>query len=103
MKILILRSRRPADAHKPADPYTQQFRSAYAEKVIGNLIGEDGFCAACGPDCTACRRGYDRRFGASIAAVIELPASLPYLLEDPARYVRRDLPPHDILLAVHVH
>ena len=112
MKLLVLRSRRrrrtsasPAGTGRDdrKGQYTLRFTSAYAERVIGNLEGRDDFCTACGPDCIACRKAYGRRFGGRITAIIDLPAVLPYLLESPARYVPADVPPHDVLLAIHVH
>ena len=100
MKILILRSeRRPRSNHRK-DAYTQEFTSAFAEKVIGNLSGEPDFCSACGQDCIGCRKTYDRRFGREIAGVISLPAVLPYLLEDPESHVPRHIPQHDVILAI---
>jgi len=103
MKLLILRSRRrPADTD-PEPPYTQRFDTRYAERVIGNLRSDEDFCGACGPDCNACRRAYGRRLGPDIAGVLDLPAILPYLLEDPERLVPDEVPPHDVLLAVNVH
>lgn len=103
MKILLLRSHAAGGGERPGGPYTQEFSSAFAEKVAGNLRGEEGFCAACGPECTACRDGYDRRFADSIAGEIVLPRVLPYLLEAPARYLPAAVPDHDIVLAIHVH
>ena len=103
MRILILRSQRRKKGRGPRDAYTQEFGTSYAEKVIGNLIGKEGFCASCGPDCNACRRPYDRRFAQNIVGVIAFPAVLPYLLEDPGRYVPRAIPPHEILLAIDIH
>ena len=103
MKVLILRSRRrPGDAG-PQPPYTQRFDTRYAERVIGNLRGAEGFCSACGPDCNACRKPYKRQFGDDLAGVVDLPAALPYLLEDPARLLPTRVPPHDVLLAINVH
>ena len=103
MRILILRSKRDASPTAPKDEYIQTFTTAYAERVIGNLLGGASFCTACGAECAACRRPYGRRFGESVAGVIDLPAALPYLLEDPGRYVPSRVPPHDILLAINVH
>ena len=103
MKILILRSRPLAPGGEPKDPYTQEFRSRFADRVIGNLKGPKGFCASCGPDCIQCREGYNRRFGRDIAGVIELPAVLPHLLEKPAEHVPADIPPHDVALAINIH
>jgi len=103
MKVLILRSRRRTHSERPTDPYAQEFRSHFADKVIGNLSGERTFCSACGPDCRACREKYGREFRDHIAGVIAFPAILPYLLERPAEHVPRDIPPHDILLAINIH
>ena len=103
MKVLILRSRRrPADADAEP-PYTQRFDTRYAERVIGNLRGAEGFCGACGPECNACRKPYRRQFGEDLAGVLDLPAGMPYLLEDPERFVPDEIPPHDVLLAINVH
>ena len=103
MRILILRSERRTSGEKPKDVYSQEFTSSYAEKVIGNLAGEEGFCSACGPDCNACRTPYNRKFAKNIAGVIAFPPILPYLLEKPRDYVPRDIPAHDILLAINIH
>ena len=103
MTVLILRSRKPQKAAGPRDPYTQQFTSSFADKVLGNLKGEEGFCTACGPDCNACRKPYGRKLADRIAGVRELPGQLPYLLERPGRYVPRKVPPHEIILAVNIH
>ena len=103
MRILVLLSRRQGGRDAAGDPYAQTFRSTFADKVVGNLVGEPGFCSACAGDCTGCRRAYDRRFGDSIAGIVELPAVLPYLLERPDRYVPADVPAHDVLLAINVH
>ncbi|HUT58284.1 MAG TPA: DUF166 family protein [Phycisphaerae bacterium] len=103
MRVLILRSRGAGRGKRTADAYTQEFKSAFAAKVIGNLRGRRDFCASCGPDCTRCRAGYRRRFGRSIVGVISLPSVMPYLLEAPGRHVPREVPPHDALLAINVH
>jgi len=103
MKILILRSQRQAVGSVPTDAYTQTFGGAYAERVLENLRGADDFCKACGPDCIACRKPYDRRFDENVAGVIAFPAVMPYVLENPADYVPRSVPAHDVLLAINIH
>ena len=103
MKVLILRSRPLTGDREPKDPYTQEFRSRFADRVIGNLKGDRDFCSSCGPDCIQCREGYNRRFGRDIAGVIELPAVLPHLLEKPAEHLPADIPRHDVALAINIH
>ena len=103
MRILILRSRPPADRAGEKDPYTQEFRSRFADRVIGNIVGAEAFCIACGPDCIRCRRPAGLGFAGDIAGVIDLPAALPYLLERPARHLPADIPPHDVALAINIH
>ena len=103
MKVLVLHSQRRASGHKPPDAYAQTFGSSYAEKVLRNLKGESGSCTSCGPQCNACRAPYGRRFAGAIAGAIAFPAVLPYLLEKPEGYVPRDLPSHDVLLAINIH
>ncbi len=102
MKVLILRSKRLADS-KLRDDYAQVFDTAYADRVIDNLVDDEGFCDSCGPDCVNCRVDYQRKFAGEIAGVLDLPAVLPHLLETPGDLVPSDIPPHDILMAIGVH
>ena len=103
MRILILRSRPPAGHDEPTDPYVQEFRSRFADRVIANLRSDAGACSVCGLECTDCRRGYDRRFAANIVDVIALPAALPYLLENAAEHLPPDIPPHEVAVAINIH
>lgn len=103
MRIVVFRSR-PSEGDKQREGrYSQRSDTRYAGRVIGNLTGGDGFCTACGPDCIFCRRPYGRRFEEHVAGVIDFPAVLPFVLEHPAEYVPRDVPAHDILIAVCIH
>ena len=103
MNVLVLKSETPPAGQRPQSDYIQQFSGTYADKVIANLVGDKDFCRACGPDCVECREPYARRFGGRIAKVITFPAALPHLLETPGDLVPTDVPPHDVLLAIHVH
>jgi hypothetical protein len=102
MKVVVLRSHQRRGETSIANEYAQVFDGHYAERVIGNLRDADGFCTACGPACIDCRRAYQRRFGQDIAAVVDFPARLPALLENPRDQVP-ELPRHDILLAINIH
>lgn len=103
MKIVVLRSRRSTDREKTEGNYLEEFDTRYAERVIGNLRGNTGFCDACGDDCISCRNSYKRNYDQDIAAVIDFPAVLPYILENHSEYVPKDVPAHDILLVINIH
>jgi len=103
MKIAIFQSERSGAAGDAGRPYRQRCNTRYAERIIGNLRGEDDFCRSCGPDCRNCRRHYERRFGDRIACIVGFPAELPYVLETPEQYVPRDVPDHEVLLVVAIH
>lgn len=115
MKIVILRSQRSGDENYAEHDFLQTFDTRYAERVIGNLRGErrlrgarhqqdnDRFCTACGPDCTFCRNPYHRNYDKNIAGIIDFPAVLPYVLENPSDYVPEHIPGHDILLVINIH
>ncbi|MBM4143588.1 MAG: hypothetical protein FJ225_08375 [Lentisphaerae bacterium] len=102
MKALILcsggRARRRKDVR-----YIQKLDTRFARRVLVNLRGEPGACASCGPDCNLCRERYAGRFGRDIAGAVEFPAVLPYLLENPRALLPREVPPHDVILAVAIH
>ena len=102
MRVVVLRSRHAAN-EGPRGDYAQEFDTRYADRVIGNLVSDDAFCTACGPDCTHCRRRYQRGFGERLVAEFAFPAVLPYVLENPAAYVPRHLPRHDVLIAISIH
>ncbi|MBI5395647.1 MAG: hypothetical protein HZA91_10160 [Verrucomicrobia bacterium] len=103
MKLVVLRSERSGQELRPEDHYLQQFDTHYADRVIGNLRGEPGYCTACADACVSCREPYRRNFGRDIAGVIGFPDVLPYVLEHPEHYVPKTVPAHDVVLAIHVH
>ena len=102
MKLVVLRSRKSA-AEELENKYLQELDTKFAERVLGNLEGNTNFCKVCGPDCTFCRNPYQRRCGKDIAAVIDFPAVLPYVLEHPIGYLPDDVPPHDVLMVICIH
>ncbi len=103
MKLVIIRSRQADHAEGIKNEYSQEFDTLYANRVIENLQGKAGFCTACESDCTFCRKSYKRKFADDIAAVINLPAVMPYVLETPERHVPENIPPHDIMLIINIH
>lgn len=103
MKTVVLRSCGAGAADGLRPEYVLALNTAFACRVLGNLLDEAGFCTACQDQCTACRRRYRRPLHSSIAAVVDFPAELPYLLEAPASYVPAQMPSHDVLLALCIH
>ncbi|MHC4914737.1 MAG: DUF166 domain-containing protein [Planctomycetota bacterium] len=103
MKLTVIRSIPPAPGSAAGGDYSQELNTRFVERVLTSLRGEAGCCAACGPDCTDCRRGYERRFGDEIVAVLDLPAVLPHVLERPEKYLPPAPPAHDVVLAVAIH
>lgn len=108
MKIVILRSRKCASrsfgvASRKGGKYHQSFDTFYADRVIGNLSNRRDFCTACEADCIHCREKYDWRFSENIAAIIDFPSVLPFVLEKPETYVPANMPAHDVLLSIHIH
>lgn len=101
MKALVLRSSKAGAAK--AGGYLQKFDVLYAGRVLGNLRNPADFCRVCESECVECRRGYGRNLGPAIAGVLEFPNVLPYVLEKPEEYVPARVPPHDVMLAIHVH
>ena len=103
MRLVVLCSQKTGVEQAPDDPYLQEFNTHYAERVIGNLRGKPEFCAACAAECLHCRDPYRRDFSGDLAGVFAFPAVLPYVLESPDQYVPPEIPPHDALLAIHIH
>ena len=103
MKLVIMRSRRAEGDQGPQADYLQEFNTRFAERVIGNLLGGREFCTACESECGSCRAPYKRQYGDDIAAVIDLPAIMPYVLEEPEEHVPSDVPDHQVLLIIGIH
>jgi len=104
MNVVILRSEKRKTEKEVQERYLQEFDTRYAERVLGNLRGGEDFCTACGPDCIFCRsRPHVRNYHQDIAKVIDFPAVLPYVLEEPASFAPKNVPGHDVLLAICIH
>jgi len=101
MKIVVLRSKKLKK--QKWGEYHQSFDTLYADRVIGNLCNRRDFCAACEADCIHCREKYDWRFPENIAAILDFPSVLPFVLEKPGKHVPANMPAHDVLLAIHIH
>lgn len=103
MKILLLRSVECPGSAEEKTEYLQRFNTVYVERVLGNLRNDRNFCGACGDDCVFCRDRYRSVPAKGMIEILDFPAVLPYLLENPGEYIPREIPPHDILISVCVH
>jgi len=100
VKLLILRS---IDTGTQPDEYSVKMNTAYAERVIGHLTDTGSYCSACGDECINCRSRYSLDFTDSIAGIIDMPAVLPAMLDEPEDFFPAEIPKHDIILALSVH
>ena len=106
MKILVIKSVRTAGNGRPdlqMGPYTVTSDTAYAGRFLSHFTGREGYCHACGDGCRSCREGYDLDYSGSIAGILEVPATLPAMVDDPHEFLPRAVPDHDILIAVGVN
>ena len=100
MNILILRS--TPNTLKRQD-YSVSMDVHYADRVIGHLSDTGNYCKACQKKCITCRKEYDLDFSGFISGVIEVPAVLPVMLNEPKEYLPADIPAHELVVAISVH
>jgi hypothetical protein len=100
MRLLILRS---VKKNTVKDSFSIKMDTRYSERIIGHLKGKSGFCTACGNTCKDCRNTYDLDFSNHIVDIIDFPAVLPAILEDPEEFIPTSVKPHDIILALSVN
>jgi hypothetical protein len=106
MNILVLRSSRLGAHARSAfikDPYSLAYNTTYAMRFLGHLRAEEGYCRACADNCRNCRVGYGLDFSSSVTGVIDFPSTMPAIIDDPYEFVPRDVPTHDVLVALSVN
>lgn len=101
MKILVVRSSKIGRKYK--DSYLDTFNTSYADKVLTSLTGSPIPCSVCGNNCIGCRVSYPCNFKDSLVGIISFPSVMPHLIEEPAFMIPSQIPPHDILIAIHIH
>jgi len=77
------------------------------KKFVGNLINSEDFCKACenleiNVKCDKCRE-HLKNFSSSIYFYDKVGENAPDFIEDPEKYLPKDLPPVDFLLIVGIH
>ena len=100
MKILILRS---VTTNSSKDDYSICMDTNSAERVIGHLSNEKGFCSACGNECMDCRKSYNLTFSNNIVGIIDFPSVVPAIIEHPEKFLPDHIPGHDVLLVISVN
>jgi len=76
----------------------------FGERVIRNLINDPSFCKSCGLLCDYCKYGV-YSYVQNIHAAIELPdpVKLPRLIEEPEKYIPKNIPAVDLCIATGIH
>ncbi|MEX2723612.1 MAG: DUF166 domain-containing protein [Candidatus Freyarchaeota archaeon] len=74
----------------------------FGERVVGNLVNFSNFCTSCGEACGHCRIEYGS-FASDIVGVDRIPANLPSFIEEPEKYLPRNPPKCDIIIAIGLH
>jgi hypothetical protein len=80
------------------------YSGEFAERVIRNLINDPSYCKPCGLYCDSCK--YDvYTCVRNVRAAIELPgpAELPSFIDEPGKYVPKNIPKSDLCLASGLH
>jgi len=78
------------------------YQDDFAERVIGNLCNASNFCRACNLTCEYCRLAYGS-FAEDISYVYRIPSNLPVFIEEPEKYLPKNIPKCDIIIAVGLH
>ncbi len=92
------------NSHKKPLTLAFVYSGEFAEKVIRNLINDPSFCKTCGLYCDHCK--YDvYSHVRNIRVAIQLPESsqLPAFIDDPEKYLPKNLPKADLCIASGIH
>jgi hypothetical protein len=80
------------------------YSGEFAERVIRNLINDPSFCKSCGLSCDSCKYG---RYSCvrNVRAALELPSpsELPAFLDNPEKYIPKNIPRADLCVASGLH
>lgn len=101
LKILIAKSE---DVPTVPGPFQKKYGGEFAERrFIPHMTDYRDEKFACSHRCSEFRKKYRLDFSDSLAGIIEFPAVLPELLDDPETYMKTELPSHDVLVVIGVH
>jgi thymidylate synthase len=100
MKICIARS---VATPGPAEPFSVTMDTEFSGRFIAHLTDRPGFCGSCGTICSSCRSAYHLDYSRDIAGIIDFPARLPGVVEEPGAYLPHSAPEADVLVAIAVN
>lgn len=101
LKILIARSE---DTPAVPGPFHKKYGGEFAERrFIPHITDYKDGKYVCSHRCLEFRKKYSLDFSSELAGIMEFPAVLPELIDDPEAYIKTELPSHDILVIVGVH
>jgi hypothetical protein len=80
------------------------YSGEFAERVIRNLINDPSFCKSCGLYCDSCKYGVYNHVR-NIRAAIQLPkpSKLPAFIDEPEKYLPKNIPKADLCIASGLH
>ncbi len=80
------------------------YSGEFAERVIRNLINDPSFCKSCGLYCDSCKYSIYSHVR-NIRAAIELPnpSDLPAFIDEPEKYIPKNIPRADLCIASGLH
>lgn len=102
MRLFIFMSGTPSGLEE-SGPFWEKFDDHYASKFVRHMRDEKSVCTGCGEACNNCRAGYKLDFSGKIAGVHVHPDTLLSFVDNPYDYLPRELPAHDITIAINVH
>src|SRR3989338_9013974 len=106
MNLYIISSENYVRGHRK--DFSVVFDNTFSERVIKHVTNEyKELCNGCGKDCDFCRDNFPKLFPVDfkgeIVGVLRLPAEMPYNVDDPEEFLPKELPPHDLLMAINIH
>jgi hypothetical protein len=80
------------------------YSGEFAERVIRNLINDPSYCKPCGLYCDSCKYNVYTCVR-NVRAAMELPgpAELPSFIDDPGKYIPKNIPKSDLCVASGLH
>jgi len=80
------------------------YSGEFAERVIRNLINDPSFCKSCGLYCDSCKYNvYSHVRNIRAAMQLPSPSELPAFIDNPEKYMPKNVPRSDLCIASGLH